>query len=90
MKEKITLEGRSMVFNIVFIVLNLTGLTFLVAGYHDGAISHSLMYKIIGWLLMLLSIGGLILFKGKLMMSGVSRALVGGLFIVSGLVVCSD
>ncbi|MFT6921839.1 MAG: putative membrane protein YphA (DoxX/SURF4 family) [Crocinitomicaceae bacterium] len=90
MKEKITLEGRSMVFNIVFIALNLIGLTFLVAGYHDGAISHSLLYKIIGWLLMLLSIAGLVIFKGKLMMSGVSRALVGGLFIVSGLVKAND
>jgi uncharacterized membrane protein YphA (DoxX/SURF4 family) len=90
MKEKITLEGRSMVFNIVFIALNLIGLTFLVSGYHDGAISHSLLYKIIGWLLMLLSIAGLVIFKGKLMMSGVSRALVGGLFIVSGLVKAND
>lgn len=90
MKEKITLEGRSLVFNIVFIALNLIGLTFLVAGYHDGAISHSLLYKVIGWALMLLSVVGLVLFKGKLMMSGVSRALVGGLFIVSGLVKAND
>ena len=90
MKEKITLVGRSMVFNIVFIALNLVGLTFLVAGYHDSAVNHSTLYKAIGWLLMLLSIGGLVLFKGKLMMSGVSRVLVGGLFIVSGLVKAND
>ena len=90
MKEKITLVGRSMVFNIVFIALNLVGLTFLVAGYHDSAVNHSTLYKVIGWLLMLLSIGGLVLFKGKLMMSGVSRVLVGGLFIVSGLVKAND
>ncbi len=79
-----------MVFNIVFIALNLVGLTFLVAGYHDSAVNHSTLYKAIGWLLMLLSIGGLVLFKGKLMMSGVSRVLVGGLFIVSGLVKAND
>ena len=79
-----------MVFNIVFIALNLVGLTFLVAGYHDSAVNHSTLYKVIGWLLMLLSIGGLVLFKGKLMMSGVSRVLVGGLFIVSGLVKAND
>ena len=90
MKEKITLVGRSMVFNIVFIALNLVGLTFLVAGYHDSAVNHSTLYKAIGWLLMLLSIGGLVLLKGKLMMSGVSRVLVGGLFIVSGLVKAND
>lgn len=79
-----------MVFNIVFIALNLVGLTFLVAGYHDSAVNHSTLYKAIGWLLMLLSIGGLVLLKGKLMMSGVSRVLVGGLFIVSGLVKAND
>ncbi|NRA10372.1 MAG: DoxX family protein [Crocinitomicaceae bacterium] len=90
MKEKITLEGRSMVFNMVFIALNIIGLTFLVAGYHDSAISNSTLYKSIGWILMLLSVGGLVMFKGKLMMSGVSRVLVGGLFIVSGLVKAND
>lgn len=90
MKEKITVAGRSMVFNIVFIVLNLVGLAFIVAGYHDDAIVNSTLYKSVGWILMMLSLGGIIVFKGKLMMSNVSRVLVGGLFIVSGLVKAND
>lgn len=79
-----------MIFNIVFIGLNLIGLTFLVMGYHDSAEGSSTLFKSIGWILMMLSIGGIVVFKGKLMMSGVSRVLVGGLFIVSGLVKAND
>ena len=83
MKEKITIEGRSLVFNIVFVVLNLIGLTFLVMGYHDSALTNSTLYKSIGLILLMLSTGGLIVFRGRLMMSNVSRVLVGGLFYVS-------
>lgn len=90
MKEKITVEGRSMIFNIAFVVLNLIGLAFIVAGYHESAEGNATMYKLIGWILMLLSVGGIIVFKGRLMMSTVSRVLVGGLFIVSGLVKAND
>lgn len=90
MKEKITIEGRSMIFNIVFIALNLTGLVFFVMGYHDSAENNSTLFKSIGWILMMLSVGGIIVFKGRLMMSNVSRVLVGGLFIVSGLVKAND
>lgn len=90
MKEKITLGGRSLVFNVVFVVTNLIGLAFLVLGYHESAGENAIMYKSLGLILMMLSIGGLILFKGKLMMSNVSRVLVGGLFIVSGLVKAND
>jgi len=90
MKEKITIEGRSMVFNMVFIGLNLIGLTFLVMAYHDSAGDNATLYKSVGWILMMFSVGGIIVFKGRLMMSSVARALVGGLFIVSGLVKAND
>ena len=90
MKEKNTVEGKSLMFNIVFIILNLLGLTFLVIGYHDNFEENSSLYLTIGLLLMMATIGGLIIFKGKLLMSSVSRVLVGGLFIVSGLVKAND
>lgn len=90
MKEKITIEGRSLIFNVVFVKTSLVGLAFLVLGYHETAGENAIMYKSVGWILMMLSIGGLILFKGRLMMSNVSRVLVGGLFIVSGLVKAND
>ena len=90
MKEKITLEGRSLIFNIGFIVLNLLGLTFLVIGYHDNFEDNATLFKSMGWILMMLSIGGLIIFKGRLLMASTSRVFVGGLFIVSGLVKAND
>ncbi|MDG1035258.1 MAG: DoxX family membrane protein [Crocinitomicaceae bacterium] len=90
MKEKITLEGRSLIVNIGFIVLNLLGLTFLVIGYHDNFEDNATLFKSMGWILMMLSIGGLIIFKGRLLMASTSRVFVGGLFIVSGLVKAND
>lgn len=90
MKDKITIEGRSFVFNIAFVVLNIVGLAFVAAGYHDSSGDNSTLYKSLGWILMMLSIGGIIIFRGKLMMANVSRVLVGGLFIVSGLVKAND
>lgn len=90
MKEKITFGGRSLVFNIAFVIINLVGLGFIVAGSHENFESNATMFLSIGWIMMMLSIGGLIIFKGKLMISTVSRVLVGGLFIVSGLVKAND
>lgn len=90
MKEKVTLEGRSLLFNIIFVVLNLAGLSMLVLAYHESTQDHATLFKMLGWMMMMLSIGGLIIFKGKLMMSSVARVLVGGLFIVSGLVKAND
>src|SRR5690606_41160105 len=45
---------------------------------------------ILGWGLVLASSLGLFIFRGRLMMSSVSRILVGGLFIVSGMVKAND
>jgi uncharacterized membrane protein YphA (DoxX/SURF4 family) len=90
MKEQITVQGRSMIFNIVFVLMNLTGLSFMVMGYHDNFEEQKVMFLTIGLISMMLSIGGLIVFKGKLMMASVARVLVGGLFIVSGLVKAND
>jgi uncharacterized membrane protein YphA (DoxX/SURF4 family) len=90
MRDKVTLEGHSLIFNILFVVLNLVGLTFVVLGYHENFTANSTLFKSLGWIMMMLSIGGLIVFRGRLMMSSVSRVLVGGLFIVSGLVKAND
>lgn len=90
MKDRIEYAGRSLVFNIVFVVLNLIGLSFLVMAYHDAFVDSKSMFLLIALVLMITSIGGLIVFQGRLMMSGVARVLVGGLFIVSGLVKAND
>ena len=36
MKQPITFQGRSFLFNVLFVLLNLTGLTLIVLGFHDN------------------------------------------------------
>lgn len=90
MKEKVTFQGKSLLFNIGFVILNLTGLTFMVLGFHDNFEEKATLFRLLGTMMMLLSTAGLIIFRGKLLMSSVARVLVGGLFIVSGLVKAND
>ncbi|MBL1279194.1 MAG: DoxX family protein [Fluviicola sp.] len=90
MKEAITIQGRSLIFNTVFVVLNLAGLALLTIGYHENFVEHAALCKMLAVILMMGSIGGLIIFKGKKLMASVARVLVGGLFIVSGLVKAND
>ncbi len=90
LKENYTIAGRSLIFNVVFVLLNLAGMSLLVMGYHPALEAKSTLLLTLAMMLLMTSIGGLIIFKGKLMMASVSRVLVGGLFIVSGLVKAND
>jgi uncharacterized membrane protein YphA (DoxX/SURF4 family) len=90
MKNTYTLQGQSFVFNALFILINLTGLTLVTMGFHDNFENSKWMLIISGFLLMGISVGGLVILKGRLFMSYVSRVLVGGLFIVSGLIKAND
>lgn len=90
MKQKATVQGKSMLFNILFVLVNLTGLTMIVIGSHKSFEGYYLLFNFIGYMLIALSAAGLIIFAGRLMMANVSRVLVGGLFIVSGLVKAND
>jgi hypothetical protein len=36
MKQKATVQGRSFLFNALFVLVNLTGLTFVVIGSHKN------------------------------------------------------
>ncbi len=85
-----TIEGKSLVFNIAFVLVNLTGLSFIVFANVKSSPDSFLLFNFLGLGLMLLSIAGIIIFKGRLMISSVARVLVGGLFIVSGLVKAND
>jgi uncharacterized membrane protein YphA (DoxX/SURF4 family) len=84
------IEGKSLVFNIAFVLVNLTGLSFLVFANVKSSPDSYLLFNLLGLGLMILSIAGIIIFKGRLMISSVARVLVGGLFIVSGLVKAND
>ena len=90
MKYSATIAGKSLVFNIAFVLVNLTGLSFLVFANVKGSPDSYLLFTIIGLGLMLVSIAGFVLLKGRLIMSSISRIIVGGLFIVSGLVKAND
>lgn len=90
MKRFVKIEGKSLVFNAAFVLVNLTGLGLLVFANLKSALDAHLLLNFIGLGLMMLSIAGIIIFKGRLMMSSVSRVFVGGLFIVSGLVKAND
>lgn len=85
-----TISGHSLPFNILFVVANLTGLTFTTMAFHDNFAAQKVLFASIGIGLMLLSCVGLILLKGRLMIATVARILVGGLFIVSGLIKAND
>jgi uncharacterized membrane protein YphA (DoxX/SURF4 family) len=82
--------GKSFLLNILFIFLNLIGLVFLVLGYHESFDSSALVLQIIGYSLFIIGLGGLGVFSGWIMASYVARVLVGGLFIVSGLIKAND
>ena len=83
-------EGKSLVFNVLFILINLTGLTFLAVGYHDHFAEGGMVYRIIGYFLFIAGLVMMGIFKGWMMFAYFSRVLVGGLFIVSGLIKAND
>lgn len=90
MKNTYTLQGQSFVFNALFILVNLAGLTMVTIGFHENFEQSKWLYAGIGFALLAISTFGIILLKGRLFMSYVSRVLVGGLFIVSGLIKAND
>lgn len=88
--QKATVQGRSFFFNFLFVLLNFTGLALVVIGSHKNFESLYTLFSFIGWTLIMLSSFALFLFHGRLMIANISRTLVGGLFIVSGLVKAND
>ena len=90
MKQPITFQGRSFLFNVLFVLLNLTGLTLIVLGFNDNFEENNLILKVFEFLLLGLTTFGILLFKGRVMFSSVARVLVGWICIVSGLVKAND
>ncbi len=90
MQPKATVAGRSFVFNLVFVGLNVAAVALLVMGFHPHFEGNSTLLLILGFSILAFSIGGILLFKGRIMLSNVARVIVGGLFIVSGLIKAND
>jgi len=88
--SKYSLSGKSLILNSVFIALNLLGLSFLVMGYHPSLESNAMLFKVLGYGLMAATLISTFIFEGWLLFAYISRVLVGGLFIVSGLIKAND
>lgn len=88
--SKTDVQGRSLLLNTISILLNLVAVFFVVKGYHVSAGENAFIYKLIGFSLGGISLLVMFFLKGFFLFSYVSRALVGGLFIVSGLIKAND
>lgn len=89
-ENKIEIQGRSLLINVVAIIINIVAVFYIAKGFHQSAGDGAVLYKSIGFVLLIASIVGLVVLKGMFMLSYVARAFVGGLFIVSGLVKAND
>jgi uncharacterized membrane protein YphA (DoxX/SURF4 family) len=90
MKNQLSIGGRSLVFNFLFVFLSITGLIFILLGSHPSQIENFTLFNFIGYITLTLSIGGLILFQGNLLMANIARWLVGSIFIFSGIIKLND
>lgn len=90
MQPKTNVAGRSFVFNLVFVLINCCALAALLLGFHPSFHSGSLFLKILGLSLLIFSLAGVIVFKGRMMMGVISRLLIGSVFVVSGVIKAND
>lgn len=88
--QRIDVKGRSLLLNALGILFNIAGVVLVVIGFHESTGDSDTIYILLGLLLILASLVGLVLLKGLLLFSYVARVLVGGLFIVSGLIKAND
>ena len=88
--QKLDLFGRSVVLNVSAIVVNLAAVVLVVMGFHEYNEGNAGTFKVLGFSLLAISLFGLVILRGLYLYSFVARALVGGLFIVSGLVKAND
>ncbi|MFT4602089.1 MAG: putative membrane protein YphA (DoxX/SURF4 family), partial [Arenicella sp.] len=87
--QKLDVKGRSLLLNVVGIILNITGVVMVVVGFHEST-DGGMLLKLTGTFLIVATLAGMIMLKGLYLFSYISRILVGGLFIVSGLVKAND
>lgn len=90
MKPPITIQGRSLLFNILFSVVNIIGIFSILLGFQPAFENVQILLLIVGFLFLSASIFGIIVFKGRILMSAISRYLVGTIFIFSGLIKLND
>ncbi|MEY4603152.1 MAG: hypothetical protein RIT43_444 [Bacteroidota bacterium] len=90
MKEIKTVKGRSLFFNVLFVCLNVLSLVFFLGAFLPKMKNHFWLVASLSTFIFLLTIAGVIIFRGKLLFSNVARVITGSVFIVSGLVKAND
>jgi len=89
-ENKVDIAGRSLILNVVAIILNIIGVFYIAKGFHMSSGDSGVIFKTIGFSTFFIGLVMLYILKGMHMFSFVARAFVGGLFIVSGLVKAND
>lgn len=88
---KLDVTGRSPILNTVAIIVNLIAVFLLVKGFHlETNPDTAFYYQLSGSTLLGVTLASMFVLKGLFLFSYVARVLVGGLFIVSGLVKAND
>ncbi|MDA7803398.1 DoxX family membrane protein, partial [Crocinitomix sp.] len=87
---KLDFTGRSLILNVAAIIVNLVALFLIVKGFHESTRNGADFMRITGFALLLISLISMVMLKGMFLFSFVARTLVGGLFIVSGLIKAND
>jgi uncharacterized membrane protein YphA (DoxX/SURF4 family) len=90
MKELRTVKGRSLFFNIIFVLANLLGVLLILLSLLPQHEEQFLLFLLVGLLLFAASTFGIIVFKGRLLLSNAARLITGALFVLSGLVKAND
>lgn len=85
-----SVRGRSVLFNVLSIAVNIVGVVIVVSAFHESSEGNSPWLKLTGIGLIGISLAALFVLKGVYLFSYVARAFVGGLFVVSGLVKAND
>ena len=85
-----TLSGSSLPINLLLLTLNFGGLALIVLAALPAFSGIRWILCGIGGLLIVLSVIGLIVFRGRMLISSVLRVLTGSIFIVSGLIKLND
>ena len=83
-------QGNSLLINFIAVAVNVIGLALIVMGNHIHFEESATSLNILGAGMMIASLVALVLLKGRMVINSFSRVLVGGLFIVSGLVKAND
>jgi uncharacterized membrane protein YphA (DoxX/SURF4 family) len=90
MKELKTVKGRSLLFNVIFVGANIISVILVLLSFLPQFEGQFVLLLSLGLFLFATSTFGIIVFKGRLLLSNVTRLITGSVFVLSGLVKAND